>query len=172
MKTEWDVEIPTDDGHVHRAAVYRPDGGQHPVILSYGPYAKAHGWLRASHRNLDETRSAAWQPFHTHDHIQPLNPEEVYLLRIEIWSTSIVIPPGHRLGLTVRGRDYAGEIEGSDSISTFKNRFTGVGPFLHDDPNDRPPAIFGETTTIHSRPDRPSTIVLPLIPDTKARSSA
>jgi predicted acyl esterase len=134
----------------------------------------AHGWLRASHRSLDKARSTAWRPYHTHDDLQPLIPGEVYLLDIEIWPTSIVLPPGYRLGLTVRGRDYefAGEIEGSDSISTFKNRFTGVGPFLHDDPTDRPPAVFGGTTTIHSSPDRPSTILLPLIPGAKGRSSS
>jgi len=40
VKTDWDVEIPMDDGLVLKADVYRPDDGQHPVILSYGPYAK------------------------------------------------------------------------------------------------------------------------------------
>ncbi|HYL89928.1 MAG TPA: CocE/NonD family hydrolase, partial [Burkholderiales bacterium] len=29
-----------DDGLVLRADVFRPDEGKHPVILSYGPYAK------------------------------------------------------------------------------------------------------------------------------------
>jgi hypothetical protein len=134
----------------------------------------AHGWLRASHRALDDERSTAWRPYHTHYELQPLTPGEVYLLEIEIWPTSIVVPPGYRLGLTVRGRDYefAGAIEATDSISTFKNRFTGVGPFLHDDPTDRPPAVFGGTTTIHSTPDGPSSILLPVIPDSKARSTS
>ncbi len=41
MVIEWDVPITTDDGLVLRADVFRPDGpGQHPVILTYGPYAK------------------------------------------------------------------------------------------------------------------------------------
>jgi hypothetical protein len=134
----------------------------------------AHGWLRASHRALDKGRSTAWRPYHPHNDLRPLTPGEVYLLDIEIWPTSIVVPPGYRLGLTVRGRDYefAGAIEATDSISTFKNPFTGVGPFLHDDPADRPPAVFGGTTTIHSSPDRPSTILLPLIPDAKAGSTS
>ena len=40
---EWDVPIAMDDGLVLSADVFRPaDSGQHPVILSYGPYAK--GW--------------------------------------------------------------------------------------------------------------------------------
>ena len=41
MQVEWDVPIEMDDGVVLRADVFRPEGdGRHPVILSYGPYAK------------------------------------------------------------------------------------------------------------------------------------
>src|ERR687895_1000139 len=41
MRIDWDVPIEMDDGVVLRADVYRPDGdGRHPVLLSYGPYAK------------------------------------------------------------------------------------------------------------------------------------
>src|SRR5262245_63887514 len=41
MKVKWDAPIAMDDGVVLRADVFRPSGsGQHPVILSYGPYAK------------------------------------------------------------------------------------------------------------------------------------
>src|SRR5919198_5318489 len=41
MQLEWDTPITMDDGVVLRADVFRPIGsGNHPVILSYGPYAK------------------------------------------------------------------------------------------------------------------------------------
>src|SRR4030088_2576253 len=41
LRTDWDVRVPMDDGLVLRADVFRPVGeGRHPVILSYGPYAK------------------------------------------------------------------------------------------------------------------------------------
>ena len=41
MVIEWDVPITMDDGLVLRADVFAPEGpGRHPVILSYGPYAK------------------------------------------------------------------------------------------------------------------------------------
>ena len=41
MRIERDVAIEMDDGAVLRADVFRPAGeGRHPVILSYGPYAK------------------------------------------------------------------------------------------------------------------------------------
>ncbi|HMJ29635.1 MAG TPA: CocE/NonD family hydrolase, partial [Xanthobacteraceae bacterium] len=41
MQVDWDAPITMDDGVVLRADVFRPAGaGKHPVILSYGPYAK------------------------------------------------------------------------------------------------------------------------------------
>ena len=41
MRVDWDIPIAMDDGAVLRADVFRPIGsGKHPVILSYGPYAK------------------------------------------------------------------------------------------------------------------------------------
>lgn len=41
MQIDWDVEVPMDDGSVVRADVFRPAGeGRHPVLMSYGPYAK------------------------------------------------------------------------------------------------------------------------------------
>ena len=41
MRIDWDVPIEMDDGLVLKADVFRPDTrGRHPVILSYGPYAK------------------------------------------------------------------------------------------------------------------------------------
>ena len=41
MRIEWDVPVTMDDGLVLRADLYRPAApGRHPVLLSYGPYAK------------------------------------------------------------------------------------------------------------------------------------
>jgi len=41
MRIDWDLPITMDDGIVLRADVYRPvKEGKHPVILTYGPYAK------------------------------------------------------------------------------------------------------------------------------------
>ena len=41
---------------------------------------------------------------------------------------------------------------------------TGVGPFLHDHPKDRPQEIFGGTNTLHFEPGRPCYVLLPVIP--------
>jgi predicted acyl esterase len=124
----------------------------------------AQGWLRASHRKLDPERSLAFRPYHAHDELQPLTPGEVYELDVEIWPSSIVVPPGYRLALTVRGRDYEYEGELSDFARTFHYAHKGVGPFQHDDPDDRPHDVFGGRVTIYSGGDRPSYLLVPVIP--------
>jgi predicted acyl esterase len=42
--------------------------------------------------------------------------------------------------------------------------FTGVGPFQHNDPRDRPPEIFGRNATVHCGPGRQSHVLLPIVP--------
>jgi predicted acyl esterase len=124
----------------------------------------AQGWLRASHRKLDPKLSRPYRPYHSHDEAQPLKPGEVYPLDIEIWPTSIVVPAGCRIALSVRGRDYVYPGGSGGRLSNMKNEFTGCGPFLHDDPRDRPPAVYGGTTTIHVGNGRDNYVLLPVIP--------
>jgi len=122
------------------------------------------GWLRASHRKLDKRLSKPWRPYHSHDRKQQLKPGEVAELDIEILPTSIVVPAGYRIGLTIRGKDYVYGGGSGGKLSNFKNELTGCGPFLHDDPDDRPPEIFGGTTTLHFRKSKPAYLLLPVIP--------
>ena len=123
------------------------------------------GWLRASQRKLDETLSQPWRPYHSHDERQPLTPGVPVDLDIEIWPTSLVIPAGYRIALSVRGNDYeCPAAEKGVRLSNFKNELRGCGPFLHDDPRDRPQAIFAGETTIHTGPDQPGYLLLPVIP--------
>jgi predicted acyl esterase len=132
------------------------------------------GWLRASHRKLDKKLSKPYRPYHTHDQKQPLKKSQVVELDIEIWPTSIVVPKGHRIGLSIRGKDYVYPGPSGGKLSNFKNELTGCGPFLHDDPRDRPPATFGGTTSLHFSSSRRVYLLLPVIPSTskpKRRSS-
>ena len=121
------------------------------------------GWLRVSHRALDPALSKPYRPYHTHTDPQPLVPGEVVRLDIEIWPTSVVVPPGHRIALTVRGRDYEAAADGG-RLSNFKNVLRGCGPFLHDDPRDRPPSVFAGQTTLHAGPGQTPSMLLPIIP--------
>ncbi|WP_246669395.1 MULTISPECIES: CocE/NonD family hydrolase [unclassified Bradyrhizobium] len=121
------------------------------------------GWLRASHRKLDQAKTTPYRPYHSHDELQPLIPDVPVRLDVEIWPTCIVVPKGYRIGLTVLGRDY--EWDGAATfLSTAKNMLKGSGPFLHDDPEDRPSDIFGGINTLHFDPGNPPFVLLPVIP--------
>jgi predicted acyl esterase len=146
--------------------VFDPDGDEVTFQGAIDPHTPiAQGWLRASHRRLDPELSLPYRPYHTHERVEPLDPGDVYRLDVEIWPTSIVAPAGYRLGLSIRGNDYVYEGDlGDSALSTFKNRLTGCGPFLHDDPEDRPPEVFGGRVTIHTGPEHPSSLLLPIIP--------
>ena len=124
----------------------------------------AQGWLRASHRALDPVLSKPFRPYHTHRQVEALEPGLPVELDIEIWPTSIVVPAGHRLALSVRGRDYVYAEKTGLKLSNFKNELRGCGPFLHDDPRDRPAAVFAGRTTLHFGPAHPSHVLLPVIP--------
>jgi predicted acyl esterase len=127
----------------------------------------AQGWLRASHRQLDKKLSLPYRPYHTHKKKEPLKKGQVVELDIEIWPTSIHVPAGYRIGLSIRGKDYEyGGVSGG-KLSNFKNELTGCGPFLHNHPQDRPPAIFGGTTTLHFRGGKAPYLLLPIIPPKK-----
>jgi predicted acyl esterase len=141
---------------------FDPDGEEVVFQGAIDPHTPlAQGWLRASHRRLDPELSEPYRPYHMHDERQPLTPGEVYELDVEIWPTSIVLPAGYRLALTVRGRDYEYPKAGGDRLTTFRNELRGSGPFLHDDPDDRPADVFGGTVTVHAG----SYLLLPFVPE-------
>jgi predicted acyl esterase len=127
----------------------------------------AQGWLRASHRKLDKKLSKPYRPYHTHDQKQPLKKGETVELDIEIWPTSIVVPAGYRVGLSVRGKDYEYGGASGGKLSNFKNELKGCGPFLHDDPRDRPSAIFNGTTSLQFGRGKTPYLLLPIIPPKK-----
>ena len=113
-------------------------------------------WLRVSQRKLDTARSRPGKPFHPHDAKLPVVPGEIYEVDVEIWPTSIVVPGGYRLALTIAGQDFARpEAQGL---------MKGSGIFLHDDPADRPSEVFGGVDTIHTGGDHASYLLMPLIP--------
>lgn len=124
----------------------------------------AMGWLRASHRRLDPLRSKPWQPWHAHDAVEPLEPGTVYEVDVEILPTSIVLPEGWTLALSVRGKDYEYEGEVAAFGRAFYYATRGTGGMTHADPRDRPPAVFDTTVTLHTGGERASHLLLPVIP--------
>lgn len=71
-------------------------------------YAKgpvAMGWLRASQRALDTQQSTAWQPVLQHNDPQPLTPDDIVPVEIEILPSSTLFRKGETLRLVIQGRD-------------------------------------------------------------------
>ncbi|WP_353506654.1 CocE/NonD family hydrolase [Variovorax flavidus] len=128
----------------------------------------AFGWLRASHRKLDANKSLPYRPWHPHDEVQPLEPGEIYELDIEIWPTSIVLPAGWRIALTVAGEDYDHQLPGPLVPKAPPQygaiRQTGCAIHVHDEAADRPADVFDGTTTVFSGGGHGSFLLLPVIP--------
>ena len=145
--------------------IFAPDGEEVVFQGAIDPHTPiAQGWLRASHRKLDKQLSKPWRPYHAHDKKEPLIPGTPVVLDVEIWPTCIVIPVGYKIGLSIRGNDYVYSKDTGERLSNFKNELTGCGPFLHNDPIDRPNEIFGGKTTLHLDSDQETYLLLPIIP--------
>jgi len=145
--------------------VFQPDLKEVTFRGALDPHTPvASGWLRASHRALDATRSEEWAPFHPHDKAEPLTPGDIYEVDVEIHASGIVVPKGFRFGIAIRGCDYVYPGEPNSGLSNMKNVFTGVGPFLHDDPDNRPDVIYKNNITLHVGPQKAGYALLPVIP--------
>ncbi|GAA2637956.1 CocE/NonD family hydrolase [Actinomadura fulvescens] len=141
--------------------VFRPDGSE--VVFRGALDANTpigQGWLRASHRELDEERSLPHRPYHRHRRVLPLNPGEVYELDIEIWPTCVVVPPGHRIALTVRSTDYEYGGEPHPLNERLPYPTDGCGPCTHVNNTETGSAL----VTVHSGGRYDSHLLLPVIP--------
>jgi predicted acyl esterase len=149
--------------------VFAPDGEEVTFRGAIDPHTPvAQGWLRLSHRATDDALSEPWRPYHPHQVGEPAVPGEVYQCDVEIWPTSIVVPAGYRVALTVRGRDYV--YEGSARPrrpGEFGHGMTGCGWFTHDDPADRPRWLTTSSQTLWSGGGRDAWVLLPVIPSTR-----
>jgi predicted acyl esterase len=165
MAAKLFVSSSTDDADLFVVVrAFDPDGGE---LLFHGandPHTPlAQGWLRASHRALDQELSTSYRPYHTHDRVEPLGRGEVVEIDIEIWPTSVVVPADYRLALTVRSRDY--EWDGPPAfLKQFANPLRGCGPLLHDDPTDRPATVADNELTVHTGGTHQSHLIVPVVP--------
>ena len=73
--------------------------------LACPPDGISRGWLKASHRAIEDEWSRPHRPFHRHDRAEPLAPGEVYELLVELWPAEWELPAGHRLQLVVAPAD-------------------------------------------------------------------
>lgn len=145
--------------------LFDPSGDELTFMGSTDPNTPiANGWLRVSHRALDPSRTLPYRPYHPHDRVEPLTPEEVYECDVEIVPSSIVVPPGWRIALTVRGKDYEYDGELGEFAKTFHFATRGTGNMTHNDPDARPNSIFDNRVMLHSTAGKEPYILLPVIP--------
>lgn len=93
-------------------------------------------------------------------------PGTVYEVDVEVWPTCVVLPAGYRVALTIRGKDYEYPGGPGEGLKTLGTVWHGCGPFVHNDPRDRPAEVFGGDVTLHASPSRPAYLLLPIVPKT------
>lgn len=102
----------------------------------------AKGWLRASHREKDETRSTELRPFYTHTNPQPIEPGKVYKLDVEVWPCAHCFKAGHRIRVEIS----VGDSMMTDTLFTHQYFYYKVG-----------------TDSYHHNGEHASRILLPVI---------
>lgn len=117
------------------------------------------GWLKASHRALDEERSTPWKPFHrlTREAQEPVEPGEVVEYDIEILATANQFRKGHRICLDIASMDVPTGVAGATNAEYV------------------PYHVNSSRTTVHSiyhSTRHPSRLLLPVIPETEADPGA
>lgn len=145
--------------------VFDPEGQELTFMGSTDPNTPiANGWLRASHRELDDKRTKPYQPFHPHERAQPLVPGQLYECDVELVPSCIVVPAGWTLALTVRGKDYVYDGPLGDFAKDFHFATRGTGNMTHNDKDNRPEEVFANRVTLHSSAGEQPYVLLPVIP--------
>lgn len=83
--------IDTDDTNFIAKLYDVAPNGQRTLMTS--------GYLKASHRELDEAKSKYGEPWHPHNRAVPVTPGEITEYAIRLYPFSFLIKPGHRIQL-------------------------------------------------------------------------
>lgn len=106
------------------------------------------GWLKASHRELDESKSKPWCPHHPHTRSVPVVPGEIVQYAIRVHSMSNVFRAGHRIELEI------------SSLESLAEAAMSAGP----PENFHLPSGRATTHKIYRDRTYPSHLLLPIIP--------
>ena len=92
----WAITEASDMAWVVRLADVAPDGSATLIT---------QGWLRASFRRVDESRSRPGSPYLPDDRQDPVTIGLTTEYRLDIWDTAYTLPAGHRLRLWLGSSD-------------------------------------------------------------------
>ena len=109
----------------------------------------SRGYLRASHREVDEEKSTPSQPYHPHRNPEPVTPGEIYEYRIGFPQIASLMKKGHQLELEIRSM----EIPFSET--------SDLPPGSHHLPHAE-----SITHKVYGDAERPSYLLVPEIPST------
>ncbi|WP_162177881.1 CocE/NonD family hydrolase [Halotalea alkalilenta] len=105
MKLRLFVEARGSDDMELAVTVEKRDAQGQPFIRQLGEGAQgsvaATGFLRVSHRELDEERSTPSEPYLLHRREDPLSPGQIVAVEIAIWPMSMIYRPGEQLLLRI-----------------------------------------------------------------------
>ena len=101
----------------------RPDGSEVTVQGAQDPALPiSMGWLRVSRRNADMTRATPYKAWHTFDRKEPMIPDTVYAVDVNIWPIAWRLAKGNRLVIEIGGSEQKGMV-------TFAH--PAAGPFVN-----------------------------------------
>jgi len=109
------------------------------------------GWLKASHRAVDQSRSKPWRPWHrlTRAAQQKVRPGDITEYAIEIMATANLFRRGHRICLEIACADMPTGVGGVTNAEYVPNHIVSSRTTLH---------------KIYHDAQRPSHLLLPVIP--------
>lgn len=111
----------------------------------------SRGWLKASHRAVDPTRSKPGRPWHplTRDAQQPVTPGAIEEYQIEIMATANMFKAGHRICIDITALDLPTGVAGATNAEYVPYHICSASTVVH---------------KIHHDPAHPSHVLLPVIP--------
>ena len=108
---EEDTEVTGPVACYLYAAIDQDDTNWILSIRDVAPNGKevelSKGFLKASHRALDEEKSKPYEPYHPHVDSEPVEPNRIYQYAIALSPTSNVFKAGHRIKLVISSMDHA-----------------------------------------------------------------
>lgn len=144
--TNWIVSLKDigPDVSVHTARE-----GERTVPASLPERELTRGWLKASHRAVDESRSLPGRPWHplTREAQQPVPPGEVVEYQIEILATANTFLKGHRIAIDIMSLDLPTGVGGATNAEYIPYHICSSETIVH--------RVFHD-------PERPSHLLLPV----------
>ena len=110
----------------------------------------SRGWLKASHRAIDEKRSQPGRPWHplTRAAQKPVTPGEVFEYQIEILATANCFKRGHRICIDITALDVPTGIAGATNAEYVPYHICSSRTVVHH---------------VYHDPKRPSHLLLPVL---------